>query len=62
MNRIKSKRNKEIEELFDDGWGLSEIAKRFGIARERARQIVKSRKENRKKFRQLSKIKEQGGF
>ncbi len=62
MNNIKADRNRQIEQLFDEGWTLVEIAEKFGLAGERIRQIVKSRKENRRKYRQLKKLKEKGAF
>ncbi|GAI00137.1 unnamed protein product [marine sediment metagenome] len=61
-NKIKTKRNAEIEELFNKGYSLSEIAQKFGITRERVRVILEQRKEYRKQFRRLSKLKEEQGF
>jgi len=61
-NKIKTKRNAQIEKLFNEGYSLSEIAQKFGITRERVRVILEQRKEYRKQFRRLSKLKEEQGF
>ena len=62
MNKPKTQRNKQIEDLYNQGYSLSEIADRFQIGRERARQIVEKRKKDRKEFRRLEKLKKEGGF
>lgn len=61
-NKIKTKRNAQIEKLSNEGYSLSEIAQRFGITRERVRVILEQRKQYRKQFRRLSKLKEEQGF
>lgn len=58
----KPKRNAKIEKFFREGYSLLEIGKKFGISRERARQVIKERERNRREFRRLSRLKEEEGF
>ena len=58
----KSKRNAEIEKLFREGYSLLEIGKKFGISRERSRQIVKERERDRRELRRLLRLKEEEAF
>jgi len=58
----KSKRNAEIEKLFREGYSLLEIGKKFGISRERTRQIVKERERDRRELRRLLRLKEEEAF